>query len=132
NVLDQRAAQRVGQGITSSEVQNAIDISSNPSADVIEVKATTSSPERSAAIANAFAAEFVDFRAEADRAKVDQALAHVQQLLADPSISSSRQASLQSRSDQLQTLADLQTGGVELVERAEVPSSPSSPKVIRN
>ena len=46
--------------------------------------------------------------------------------------SGQRGRSLRERSEQLQVLTSLQTGNAEVVERAEPPSSPSSPKVARN
>ncbi len=132
DVVAERAATKLGEGASAGEIHSQIEIESEEGSDVISIKATTGDAEESADVANAFGEEFVAFRAEADREKVQQAQARVESLLADPATSPARRVSLESRLDELQTLADLQTGGVSLVEPAQVPGGPSSPRPMRN
>jgi succinoglycan biosynthesis transport protein ExoP len=127
-----QAAQRIGGGVTQAEVDSAIEIEASEESDVISVEATTAQPGRSAEFANGFAEAFVAFREQADREKVQQAQERLEDQLAGPGLTEERRAGLERRADELQTLADLQTGGVELVEPAKPPDSPSSPKVARN
>ncbi len=132
DAVDVQAAEQIAGGTTPEEVDAAIEIESNEESDVISLEATTTDAERSAEIANGFAEAFVAFRQQADREKVEVARQRLEEQLADQNLSSERRASLEGRADELQTLADLQTGGVELVEPARVPGSPSSPKIARN
>jgi capsular exopolysaccharide synthesis family protein len=127
-----QAAERIGGDFSQSEVDSAVEIEANQDSDVISVEATNSDPDQAAKIANGFAEAFVAFRQEADRNKVAGAQERVEQLLQDSDLAPARRASLEARADELQTVADLQTGGVELVEPARPPDSPSSPKVTRN
>lgn len=84
-------------GMTEKEVEEAVETEQQGESDIILVKATDSSPEGAAQIANSFAAEFLAFRegGGANRERV-------------------------------------QTGRVEVVERATPNSSPVSPKPVRN
>jgi polysaccharide biosynthesis transport protein len=127
-----QAAERIGGDVTESEVDSAIEIEATEDSDVISVEATDPDPDQAAKIANGFAEAFVIFRQRADREKVEDAQDRVEQLLQSSKLSPERRSSLEARADELQTVADLQTGGVELVEPARSPSSPSSPKLERN
>src|SRR5207245_1263674 len=126
-----------------------VSATSEGQSDVVAVKATDTNPRRAATVANTYAEQFLDFRRNADRAKVHEAQRVVEHELADvrgkgpipggnatlspQQLDRLRQIrQLRARANQLALLSSLQTGGAELAERARVPSSPSSPKTTRN
>jgi polysaccharide biosynthesis transport protein len=101
----------------------------------VSVSATDPKPRVAALLANAFAAEYVNFRQEADRAKIDEARRRIDRQVRDLSPedrAGERGRTLQSRAGQLRVLASLQTGNAEIVQAAKPPSSPSSPRPVRN
>lgn len=103
--------------------------------DVVDVSATTADPDRSATLANRFALNYIGFRRGADRRLLNDATRTVERQLSTipPNERDSRRLSeLRERRDQLEILSSLQTGNVELVQRAQPPADPSSPRTLRN
>jgi capsular exopolysaccharide synthesis family protein len=134
-VVAVRAAKEMGEGTTSLEVLDSISASSsNSMADVATISATTSSPERSAQIANGYSRAFIEFRKETDQSQVQQAINLVEHSLEalPPEEGGSEAQTLQDRLNRLKVQRALQTGRAELVQPAAAPSSPSSPKTKRN
>jgi capsular exopolysaccharide synthesis family protein len=135
-VVAVRAAKEMGEGTTAGEVLGAVSASSsNSMADVATISAVTSSPERSAQIANGYSHAFIQFRKETDQAQVQQAINLVEESLEEltPEERAGQEGErLNDRLDRLKVQQALQTGRAELVQPAGVPSSPSSPKTKRN
>jgi tyrosine-protein kinase len=130
-----RTSRAVGRGLTTDQVDDKVDTSLEGQSDLVSVRATDPSPEFAAIIANTFADQYIDFRREADRAKLREAQQLIQRELKALSPAGRRGPegrSLAQRAQQLRILASLQTGNAELVERAEPPRSPSSPRTFRN
>lgn len=116
-------------------ISNKVSASSEGESNVVSVTATDSQPRFATKLANTFAQEFIAFRRDADQSKVRQAQQLVQsqlQALPPDKRDSDDARALKARADQLQVLAALQTGNAELVQRATVPSSPSSPNLKLN
>lgn len=135
DVVAKRAASAIDGRLSGAEVKDKIDIETAGQSDVISVTATDVSPRFAAKLADTFATEYVAFRREADRSKVSEAQRLVQRQLAEltpAQHAGSEGRSLRERAEQLGILASLQTGNAELVQRAEVPGSASSPKVVLN
>ncbi len=129
--------------------------------DVIRVRADSTQPRRAAAIANAYAKAYIDFRRRqavddvlAASAQVQAKVAELQRQLeelnrrvanaaptdrerVERSVGDSRQTLVSQQSlfkqklDQLQVDAALKTGGAQLVTPAAVPTSPISPTPVR-
>ena len=128
-----RTAARLGRGLTGKEVSDHIDITQEGRSDVVTIVATDASPAFAARLANLLAEEYIRFRQAADRAKIRAAQALVERQIADlGGQGGGRAADLQQRAQQLRVLASLQTGNAEIVGRATRPTSPSSPKPVRN
>jgi succinoglycan biosynthesis transport protein ExoP len=125
-----RTAQLLHGRITAPEILDRIQVAAEGQSDVIAVTATDHDPIFAALLANAYASQFIDLRREADRGVIRQAQTLVAQRLKD--LTAKDRRTLQSRADDLKILAALQTGKAELVQQANVPSSPSSPKPVRN
>ena len=135
-MVSQTAAKTLGAGFTSGRVRSAVTVAPSGASDVVYVSATDPSPEAAAAMANAYAASFVQVRQKADRAKVELALSKVTQELqagqGGEAAFSGGSASLQNQADQLRVLQSLQTGNAEVIQAASPPGDPSSPQTNRN
>ena len=134
-IVAQRTAEALGDGLTADEVRSQIDVSGEGNSDVVSVSATGGSPAQAQRTANTFAREFIAFRAGADRSKLIAAKRLADRQLEDLSPlerDGRRGEALSSVADRLGVLASLQTGNAELVQPAELPTSPSSPRPLRN
>lgn len=134
-VISERTAESLGGDLTGDQVKSSIKVAAEGQSDVVTIKATDPDPQQAQAMANTFAQEFIDFRAEADRTKLLDAkkLAERQyNRLSEEERDGPRGAQLSRGAERLGILASLQTGNAELVQSAEVPSSPSSPQPRRN
>jgi len=123
------------EGLTGAEIAAKTEASPQGLSDLVSIWATDRDPRVAADIANAFAQEFIRFRRNVDRARLSSALKVVERRLAllspvDRSDVEGRR--LQERARDLEVMASLQTGNAELVQSASPPSSPSSPKPVRN
>ena len=134
-VVAARTAQAFRGDLTPDDVKSRVAVSPAGQSDVVTVTATDHDPDVAAKLANTFATEFISFRRDADRSKISSAQKLVQAQLAKmPAAERNgpQGTALRQRSEQLQILAALQTGNAELVQTANPPSSPSSPKPVRN
>lgn len=129
-VVAQDTAVRLGDRLTASEVTAAVSVVSEPDADLVEVQATTTNPRLSAEVANEYANAFIAFRKRSARRQIEEALALAQtgQAAMTPEQRNGAEGqALQARINEFETAKSLQTGGVELVQSAAVPTAPSSP-----
>jgi capsular exopolysaccharide synthesis family protein len=130
-----RTAATLRGNMTGSEISKKVSVSGRGQSDVASVKATDADPRFAATLANTFAESYIVFRRDADRRKVQQARKLVEddfEALPPVAQSGSEGQALQRQISRLSTLEALQTGNAELVQRATVPSTPSSPKTVRN
>jgi polysaccharide biosynthesis transport protein len=134
NVVGTRAAKQL-PGLDPKDVSNMTTVSANGESDIVSVTAVSTDPHQAKVVANTFARQFISFRAETDRSKLLEA-----QELAEEEFNSlpvdqregARGQALSRSAEKLGVLASLQTGNAELVQPAELPTSPSSPKPLRN
>lgn len=135
DVVAERTARRLGRSIRAQEVSDRVGIEAQGQSDLVAITATHRRPRFAARLANAFAREYIRFRREADRRTVREALRLVKRSLSGLTPSerrSERARLLRERSQQLETIKQLQTGNAELVQAARPPRSPSSPQPARN
>lgn len=135
NVVSDRTAAELGGNLTGDDVVAAVDVRAQGQSDLVLVEATDPDPEMSQLIANAFAREFINFRATADRSRLLKAKRLADREfagLSDEAKAGARGEQLSRGAERLGILASLQTGNAELVQPAELPTSPSSPKPVRN
>ena len=134
-VVAARTADRLGGGVSRRDVSSKVEATSEGQSNVVAITATAGSPRKAAVLANTFAEEYISFRRDADRKKIQETLALIDEQLAalSPADRAGRQGEeLRRQVRQLGLLSSLQTGNAELVQRAELPTSPSSPKTTRN
>jgi receptor protein-tyrosine kinase len=135
DVVSARTAKAVGGKLTTGDVASEITVAPAGQSDVVSITATDPNPAFAARLANVFAQQFIAFRRDADRSKISSAQQLVTQQLKrlTPAERNAPQGTaLQQRGEQLQILAALQTGNAELVQPANAPSAPSSPRTKRN
>jgi capsular exopolysaccharide synthesis family protein len=133
-VVGVRAA-KVLKGLSPGEVSGMITVSSEGEADLVSVTAKSLVPAQAQRVANTFARQFIAFRAETERAKLQEAKQLAEREFSR--LSATQQAgprgqALSRGAEKLGILASLQTGNAELVQPAELPTAPSSPKPLRN
>ena len=121
---------RVGLGSLLDKVKTETETSS----DIVSIVARDERPATAAEIANAFAEEYADFRRESARARFIEAaaLARTQLERLDPVARESEEGrALAAKLRELEIAAALQTGGVEIVRPASVPTEVASPRPVR-
>jgi capsular exopolysaccharide synthesis family protein len=133
-IVADKAAESL-EGISGAEVLESVEVEPSAEADTAMIAATNPDPELSAAVANAYGRAYIDFRRAADRSQVQDAI-DVAEASLEGLVQGEREgkegAALNEQLDRLKLSQALQTGGAELVQPANVPSSPSSPQTKRN
>jgi capsular exopolysaccharide synthesis family protein len=133
--VSDRTSKALNGQLTSRQISDMVTISAEANSDVVAIEATDSDPERAAEVANAFATSYVAFRRDADRRKVAEArdlLEHDYAAMTAARQQSEAGRALQTQLSDLDTLKALQTGNAEVVQTAEPPANPSSPRIKRN
>jgi polysaccharide biosynthesis transport protein len=133
-VVAERASRRLEGHSNAGEIASKVEVEPEGQSDIVSVRASDSDPDFAAELANTVAAQYIAFRRRADRSKVRAAQEVVERKLTQLSGHRRRAEvrALRERADQLAILASLQTGNAELVQPAQVPGSPSSPRTTRN
>jgi capsular exopolysaccharide synthesis family protein len=135
-VLTAAAARAPGE--TQSSLEDKVESSVDAKANIINIVVSDRDPKRAARIANAVARAFLDERADLERQRVRSARQSLEReigRLATSPDAQSAPAQLQSLREQLSQLGVVEaTAGADLqiAERAETPSSPTSPRPVRN
>jgi polysaccharide biosynthesis transport protein len=109
----------------ASELLEEVKVEAEPDADVLDIAATTTSPQQSARLANAFAEEYIAFRTRSELADVETAQRSLQQQLEALPAGSVERANLQQSLQRLGELRAVAGGGASIIGRATPPSSPS-------
>lgn len=126
---------------TASELLGEVKVEAAPTADVLNVIATTADPRMSAILANAFAAQYIAFRANAQLAGVAAAQAKIQQQIASlrvvtpehPTLAQTERATLaqtelatlEQTLERLGSLRAVASGGANIISSATAPTSPN-------
>ncbi len=115
----------------TEELLDQVSTEFQGNSDLVSVKVRDENPRLAAAIANAFATEYVAFRRETARASLEEAakLANERlESLSPEELESTSGRQLEARLRELEIASSLQTGGVEVVRRASVPTDPAVPR----
>jgi capsular exopolysaccharide synthesis family protein len=134
HVVAEKTARQLS-GLTADEIASMVSVESEGDAELVSVTATSTDAAQARRVANTFARQFISFRADSDKAKLEQAknLAEREyKRLSQSEKNSARGQALSRGAEKLGILASLQTGNAELVQPAQLPTSPSSPKPKRN
>ena len=113
----------------STSIDSLLDkmsVEAEQNANVLKITATDESPRQAAALANAFATQFVAFRARADRQSIDAAQQDLQQQLAALPIDAPERQDVRDALQRLASSRALANGDARVIARAEVPTDPAS------
>lgn len=117
--------------VSTSDLLEQVSTEFQGNSDLVEVTVRDESPRLAAAIANAFATEYVAFRRDTARASLEEAAKLANERLESLSAEereSTEGRQLEARLRELEIASSLQTGGVEVVRRASVPTDPAVPR----
>ena len=120
---------------TADDLLRHVNVTSRAGEDFVSVTAKAPSGREAAVIANAFAAEFASLINDAFSSRLDEALRFSKRQLAQLPRSALKQIAGQNLSDQvarLEVTRQVPPTIAQQVDPAVVPSSPSSPKPVRN
>jgi capsular exopolysaccharide synthesis family protein len=127
-------AKSLGHPFTVRRVAGETSVAPAGASSIVNVHVSDRSPTTAAKIANAYAQAFVAYETAQNVAQVTQAENQVQAEItrvAAVTPLNSQLPALKHRLSQLQALAALQTGDVQISETALPPQAPSSPRVSR-
>ena len=134
DVVAERTAKRL-EGLSPSEISSMVSVASEGEAELVSVTATSPEPQQAKLVANEFVRQFIAFRAGTDRSKLLRAKRLAEREFGRLSLAEQegvRGQALSRAAEKLGILASLQTGNAELVQPADLPTSSSSPKPVRN
>jgi polysaccharide biosynthesis transport protein len=109
------------------------EVSLDPDPGFLTIRAEDPDPRRAAAVANAVASALVEIRVERASARFDTTISQLEQQLAGVPPSDTRgRRDLSGQIERVRTLRDSQRYGAQVVQSATVPSTPVSPRPLRN
>jgi len=129
------AAAKKVPGETATTLKDRVRSNVDPTANLIFVTASASTPASAAAIANAVASTFVTAQADVEKRQFEAARAGLQEELSrleNQAGASQQIEALQQRLSQLSVSLAAAGTDLSVAERATPPDSPASPKPLRN
>jgi capsular exopolysaccharide synthesis family protein len=122
---------RVAEGVRSelhtsdglSELLAHITVEAAPNADVLDIVAKTGDPRYSARLANAFAKQYIAFKAAAQVSSIEEAEHRLQEQIAALPAGSPARASLEQSQQRLGGLRAVAGGGANIISLATAPTS---------
>jgi succinoglycan biosynthesis transport protein ExoP len=128
-------AEKENKSLPEGLIAGTVSVTPSPTADTAEVSSTSGDPELSAEAANAYATAYIRFRRKQDRAQLQEPIELAETSLAEigpEEEGGPQEQALKKQLDQLRLNQALQTGGAELVQKANPPSESSGPSVSKN
>jgi polysaccharide biosynthesis transport protein len=108
-----------------SELLNEVKVEAAPNANVLNIVASSGDPSNSARLANAFAEQYIAFRARSELAGIGTAQSKLQQQISALPAGSPERAALQQSLQRLGELRAVAGGGANVIGSAAPPGSPS-------
>jgi receptor protein-tyrosine kinase len=109
----------------TGELLDEVKVEAAPTADVLNVIATAADPKTAAALANAFAAQYIVYRAKAQLAGVAAAQTKIQEQIASLPATSPERATLEQTLVRLGSLRAVAGGGASVIGHATPPTGAS-------
>jgi polysaccharide biosynthesis transport protein len=120
---------QLGNQLSVSELLSIVTVEAAPNAEVLDITASTGDPRESARIANAFANQFITFRANQQLNAINAVKTQSQQQLNAAPAGSAEAASLQSQIQRLAQARAAVSAGASIIGRATPPGSPSGTRL---
>jgi succinoglycan biosynthesis transport protein ExoP len=121
----QAAARQLHLQASASELLKKVVVEAAPNADVLNILATTGHPAEAASLANAFAEQYIAFRAQSQLAGVETAASNLQRQIAALPAGSSERTALEQSLQRLSATRAVAGGGANIIGRATAPTSPA-------
>jgi Mrp family chromosome partitioning ATPase len=126
------AAAQLGPPYTAASLKNQVNISPQNKSNLVEVQATADTPQEAARIANAVAGSFLQIANQQTVSDITAAQNRVRSQISVRNLTPAQRTTLRGALVKLSVLASLGPQNVHLVQPAVPPTSPSSPKPVRN
>jgi capsular exopolysaccharide synthesis family protein len=120
-----RATVPAAHAESASELLSQVKVEAAPTADVLNIIATTDDPQLSAELANAFADQYIGFQAKAQLAGIETAQAALERQIRALPAGSSRRETLETALARIQSLRAVAGGSANVISRATPPTAPS-------
>lgn len=110
---------------SASELLDQVSVEAAPSADILNVSASTEDPRTSAQLANAFASQYIAFRTKSELAGITASEKQLEQQIAALPADSPQRVALGESLQRLGELRAVAGGGANIIGLASPPSKPS-------
>lgn len=110
---------------STSELLSDVKVEAAPTADVLNVIATTGNPQTSATLANAFASQYIAFRTKAQLVGIASAQAKIRDQMTGLPSTSPERATLEQTLVRLGSLQAVAGSGANIIGRATPPAGPN-------
>jgi capsular polysaccharide biosynthesis protein len=117
-------------GMSDSDLAAKVSVSGQESTNLVSITVGDRSPRRASTIASAFADAYRAYRRQSARNAIQDAIAAGLAQLAPgaaPPVNSAESTQLRDRIGQLKASEAVETGGVQVVSRAQIPSNAAGP-----
>jgi succinoglycan biosynthesis transport protein ExoP len=121
----QAAGSQLHSRASASELLEEVKVEAAPNADVLNFIASTGNAQSSSSLANAFAEEYIAFRAESQLAGISTAQTRLQQQITALPVGSAERTALEQSLRRLGSLRAVAGGGASIIGRATPPTSPT-------
>jgi polysaccharide biosynthesis transport protein len=116
---------RLRLSASASELLGKVKVEAAPNADVLNIVAAAGDPAYTAQLANAFAEQYIAFRAQSQLAGINTAQRELQRQIAERPVGSPERTALEQSLQRLSPLRAVAGGGANIIGRATPPSSAS-------
>jgi capsular exopolysaccharide synthesis family protein len=126
---------RLDLGFTSNELQQKVTVTQQGDSNLVTLGAQEYSPAKAAAIANTWAASFLDFQRREQRRPLLSAAESLRERLAslpEDGSATIEERGIGARLSDLETLSQIQTPQAQITQKATPPDTPVSPKPLRD
>jgi polysaccharide biosynthesis transport protein len=129
----ERVQKALKLGGSPSDLTAEVSAASSPDANLIDITATDPDPVRARNLANAFAEQYVSYRRESDLAVLEQGQRLLEQRRDQlPPDAAGQRSTIDQAIQRVIAQQGATTGGAQVVDKADTPSVPSSPRTKRN
>jgi succinoglycan biosynthesis transport protein ExoP len=116
---------QLGLSVPPSRLLEEVKVETAQNADILNIIATTGNPAQSARLANAFAQQYIAFRATSQLSGISTATSKLQQQIKELPPGAPERASLEQSVQRLSALRAVAGGGATIISLATPPAAPS-------
>jgi polysaccharide biosynthesis transport protein len=121
----QGVRQQLGLSVSPSQLLDEVKVETAQNADILDIIATTASPVQSARLANAFARQYIAFRASSQLSGIGTAASKLQQQISELPPTAAERISLEQSVQRLNALRAVAGGGATIIGLASPLGGPS-------